>query len=68
MGTLTQQSRFSIPDTCSSRTPYLPPHPGGVNCLFGDGSARFIKNSINAMTWVQLESIRGGEVLSADEY
>jgi prepilin-type processing-associated H-X9-DG protein len=23
-------------------------HPGGVNCTFGDGSVRFIKNSINS--------------------
>jgi len=43
-------------------------HPGGVNCLFGDGSVRFVKSSINAMTWVQLGSIRGGEVISADAY
>ncbi|MGD0039521.1 MAG: DUF1559 domain-containing protein [Isosphaeraceae bacterium] len=43
-------------------------HPGGVNSLFGDGSVRFMKNSINAITWVQLGSIRGGEVISADAY
>jgi prepilin-type processing-associated H-X9-DG protein len=23
-------------------------HPGGVNCAFGDGSVKFIKNSINS--------------------
>jgi prepilin-type N-terminal cleavage/methylation domain-containing protein/prepilin-type processing-associated H-X9-DG protein len=43
-------------------------HPGGVNTLFGDGSTHFIKNSINAMTWVQLGSINAGEVISADQY
>ena len=43
-------------------------HPGGVNTLFGDGSVRFMKNSINAMTWVGLGSIKGGEVISADSY
>jgi prepilin-type N-terminal cleavage/methylation domain-containing protein/prepilin-type processing-associated H-X9-DG protein len=43
-------------------------HPGGVNTLFGDGSVRFMKNSINALTWVQLGSISGGEVISADSY
>jgi prepilin-type processing-associated H-X9-DG protein len=43
-------------------------HPGGINLLLGDGSVRFVKSSINAMTWVQLGSIRGGEVISADAY
>jgi prepilin-type N-terminal cleavage/methylation domain-containing protein/prepilin-type processing-associated H-X9-DG protein len=43
-------------------------HPGGVNSLFGDGSVHFLKNSINALTWVQLGSINGGEVVSSDQY
>ena len=43
-------------------------HPGGVNSLFGDGSVHFMKNSISAMTWVQLGSISGGEVISSDSY
>ena len=43
-------------------------HPGGVNTLFGDGSVRFIKSTINPMTWVALGSISGGEVISSDQY
>jgi len=43
-------------------------HPGGVNCLLGDGSVRFIKDSINGQTWRALGTIAGGEVLSADAY
>jgi prepilin-type N-terminal cleavage/methylation domain-containing protein/prepilin-type processing-associated H-X9-DG protein len=43
-------------------------HPGGINALFGDGSVHFIKNSINQLTWVQLGSIAGGEVISSDTY
>jgi hypothetical protein len=39
-----------------------------VNTLFGDGSVHFMKDSINALTWVQLGSIAGGEVISADSY
>jgi prepilin-type processing-associated H-X9-DG protein len=43
-------------------------HPGGVNSLFGDGSVHFMKNTVNALTWVQLGSTNGGEVISADQY
>jgi prepilin-type processing-associated H-X9-DG protein len=43
-------------------------HPGGVNTVFCDGSVRFIKNSVNAATWLALGTITGGEVISADAY
>ena len=43
-------------------------HPGGVNVSFCDGSVRFIKNSINPVTWLALGSIAGNEVISADAY
>lgn len=43
-------------------------HPGGVNSGFGDGSVRFVKNTINPTIWVGLNTIRGGEVISADAY
>jgi prepilin-type processing-associated H-X9-DG protein len=43
-------------------------HAGGVNSLFADGSARFIKNSINFQTWRALGTIGGGEVISSDSY
>jgi prepilin-type processing-associated H-X9-DG protein len=43
-------------------------HPDGVNALFGDGSVHFIKNSISPLTWVQLGSINGGEVVGSDQY
>ena len=43
-------------------------HPGGVNTLFADGSVRFVKNSVSAVTWRALGSIAGGEVVSADGY
>ncbi len=41
-------------------------HNGGVNCLFGDGSVRFIKNSINLLTLRALVSLAGGEVIDAN--
>ncbi len=43
-------------------------HPGGVNCLMGDGSVRFIKDSVAETTWWSLGTRSGGEVLSADSY
>ncbi len=35
-------------------------HPGGVNALFGDGSVRFVKNTINGLTWRALGTVAGG--------
>jgi prepilin-type N-terminal cleavage/methylation domain-containing protein/prepilin-type processing-associated H-X9-DG protein len=43
-------------------------HPGGVNVLFGDGSVKFIRDSINLKTLRGLVSLRGGEVLDASSY
>jgi prepilin-type N-terminal cleavage/methylation domain-containing protein/prepilin-type processing-associated H-X9-DG protein len=43
-------------------------HPGGVNACFADGSVRFIKNSINRMTWWGLGTRANGEILSSDSY
>ena len=41
-------------------------HPGGANVLFGDGSVRFVKQSINLLAWQALSSRANGEVVSAD--
>jgi prepilin-type processing-associated H-X9-DG protein len=43
-------------------------HPGGVNLVMGDGSVKFIKNTISAPTWWALGSRNLGEVISADQY
>jgi prepilin-type N-terminal cleavage/methylation domain-containing protein/prepilin-type processing-associated H-X9-DG protein len=44
--------------TASSR------HTGGVNVVFGDGSVRFIRDSIDILTWRAMGSRNGGEVFS----
>jgi prepilin-type N-terminal cleavage/methylation domain-containing protein/prepilin-type processing-associated H-X9-DG protein len=41
-------------------------HSGGVNALFGDGSVRFIRSSVNAATFAALVTRDGGEVLTND--
>jgi len=43
-------------------------HPGGVNILLGDGSVRFVKNSIDGFVWRAIETVAGGEVVSSDSY
>jgi prepilin-type N-terminal cleavage/methylation domain-containing protein/prepilin-type processing-associated H-X9-DG protein len=45
--------------TASSR------HAGGVNVLFCDGSVKFIKNSVNYLTWMAVGTIANGEVVDA---
>ncbi len=54
----------SVPDA-------FPPasnHPGGINVAFADGSVKFIKNSVNLLTWWGLGTRNGSEVISADQY
>lgn len=48
--------------TASSR------HPGGVNVLTGDGSVRFVKETIAAKVWRALSTISGRETVSSDSY
>jgi prepilin-type N-terminal cleavage/methylation domain-containing protein len=41
-------------------------HTGGVNACMGDGSIRFIRNSIDELTWCLLISKNDGQVISGD--
>jgi prepilin-type N-terminal cleavage/methylation domain-containing protein/prepilin-type processing-associated H-X9-DG protein len=43
-------------------------HPGGVNVGFCDGSVKFLKNTVNPVTYMALSTSRGGEVVSSDAY
>ena len=38
-------------------------HPGGVNLLMGDGSARFVKSSVAPAVWRAIATTRGNEVI-----
>jgi prepilin-type N-terminal cleavage/methylation domain-containing protein len=44
------------------------PHPGGVLALLGDGSVKWVKDSINLPVWRALSTRAGGEVISSDAY
>ena len=43
-------------------------HPGVVGLLLGDGSARAVKDSIDAAVWRALGTIAGGEAIPGDSY
>jgi len=43
-------------------------HSGGVNCLLGDGSVKFIKDSTNQRIWWSLGTCAGGEIIDASSY
>jgi len=43
-------------------------HPGGAHFLFGDGSVKFIKESVNATTYQALGTRNGKDIVSGDAY
>jgi len=43
-------------------------HPGGVNICMGDGSVKFIKNSVSELVWYKLLTCQDGQIISADEF
>lgn len=47
---------------------YSSRHPGGANFLFGDGSVRFLKNTLATHVFHCLGNRADGELVSADEY
>jgi prepilin-type processing-associated H-X9-DG protein len=49
---------YSVPGYFAARSR----HPGGVNVLLGDGSVRFVTNSVDLNTWRALSTRSGGEV------
>lgn len=43
-------------------------HPGGADCLFGDGHVRFVRESVEASVWRALATRSGGEVIAAESF
>jgi prepilin-type N-terminal cleavage/methylation domain-containing protein/prepilin-type processing-associated H-X9-DG protein len=68
---LFQWQNSTAPNGCrysAAAKGFVSMHPGGANFLFGDGSVKFLKNSISLFTYCSLGSRAGGEVVSADAY
>ncbi len=43
-------------------------HPGGVHVGFGDGSVRFIKQTISNQIWFNILTSKNGDITSADQF
>jgi len=43
-------------------------HPGGVNTLFGDGSVKFVKSTINYIPWYGVSTPNGGEAVDSNSF
>jgi prepilin-type N-terminal cleavage/methylation domain-containing protein/prepilin-type processing-associated H-X9-DG protein len=43
-------------------------HPGGCNVLLGDGSVRWVKQTIYPRTWVALSTRNQGEAINGEDY
>jgi prepilin-type N-terminal cleavage/methylation domain-containing protein/prepilin-type processing-associated H-X9-DG protein len=43
-------------------------HPGGINVGMGDGSVKFIKDSVSIQAWWGLGTRNQGEIVSSDSY
>ena len=43
-------------------------HNGGVNVLFGDGTVRFVKDSVSQATWMALGTRSGREIVNSGDF
>ena len=43
-------------------------HPGGVHVGFGDGSVRFIKQTISNQIWFNILTSKNGDITNADQF
>jgi len=60
---------IGFPGTMSNMAMQVPPssaHSGGVNCLMGDGSVRFVANAVQLPVWRAMGTMNGGEVISGN--
>jgi prepilin-type processing-associated H-X9-DG protein len=61
----------TFPGNMANMAMQVPPssrHPGGVNMMMGDGSCRFIRDSVNLQAWRGIGTRNGSETVSSDSY
>ena len=49
---------------CTNKDEIYAFHPGGANFLFGDGSVRFLRSSLDVDTVIALVTRSGGETVN----
>jgi prepilin-type N-terminal cleavage/methylation domain-containing protein/prepilin-type processing-associated H-X9-DG protein len=60
---------IGFPGNMANMAMEIPPssyHPGGVNVLMGDGSARFVNNNIDLTTWRAVGTRNNQDVIDVD--
>ncbi|MHC5538730.1 DUF1559 family PulG-like putative transporter [Singulisphaera rosea] len=62
------QITYNNPSDWSTCMGYASQHPGGGNFAFADGSARFVKTTVNYQNYMALSSRAGTEIVSSDAY
>jgi prepilin-type processing-associated H-X9-DG protein len=58
---------IGFPGNMANMAMLVPPssaHTGGVNCLMGDGSVRFVTSSVSLPAWRAMGTMNGGEVIN----
>ncbi len=56
------------PINCTNNNEMYAFHTGGINAVLGDGSVRFLSETINIRIVARLVTMRAGEVLSGSDY
>ncbi|MBI1324153.1 DUF1559 domain-containing protein [bacterium] len=62
---VTEEGQKRLSMLCGGYSSY---HPGGINACVGDGSVRFIKNTLSPSVFARLGHRADGQLIGADQY